>query len=144
MDGCDRSHNSLGWCKPHYDRFRRMGLAHLLGIRSARPLIRARIYAMSTPTPPDGCWEWIGQLTRKGYGTLKVGGRSSYAHRVSYEELIGPIPKGKVIDHLCENPACVNPIHLEPTSSRRNIALRSRTSLARWWSENLVPASLNG
>ena len=43
------------------------------------------------------------------------------AHRVSYEALVGPIPKDLCIDHLCRVRNCVNPAHLEPVTVRENI-----------------------
>jgi hypothetical protein len=43
------------------------------------------------------------------------------AHRVVYERVRGPIPKGLVLDHLCRNPGCVNPEHLEPVSQATNL-----------------------
>lgn len=43
------------------------------------------------------------------------------AHRVAYELLIGPIPAGMTLDHLCRNRLCVNPVHLEAVTNRVNI-----------------------
>ncbi len=75
----------------------------------------------------DECWPWTGNLDRNGYGQFMLyrQGRSIVkyigAHRFSYEHFVGPIPKGLVIDHLCRNPACVNPSHLEPVTNGENI-----------------------
>jgi len=70
----------------------------------------------------SGCWVWTGKLTTAGYGTLdaRPKGRSSMVHRLVYEELIGPIPAGKVLDHLCRAPECVNPGHLDVVSHAEN------------------------
>lgn len=77
------------------------------------------------------CWEWIGHTAggnneggdneTKGYGTLRVGRGAVYAHRLSYETFIGPIPAGLHIDHLCRNRLCVNPRHLEPVTQQVNV-----------------------
>lgn len=76
--------------------------------------IRARV------APKGPCWEWSGAKT-KGYGHLSHRGRQVYAHRLVYELLVGPIPAGLEIDHLCRNPPCVNPSHLEPVTHRENL-----------------------
>lgn len=65
------------------------------------------------------CWEWQGNK-RKGYGRFWNGSRLVPAHRVSYELLVGPLPESLVPDHLCRNPGCVNPSHLEPVTRSEN------------------------
>lgn len=79
---------------------------------------------------PSGCWEWKAGKTEKGYGRFWNNGRLVKAHRFSYELLIGPIPTGLTLDHLCRNRACVNPHHLEPLLMRENI-LRGNGLCAR-------------
>lgn len=72
----------------------------------------------------DVCWLWTGPRLQRGYGTfafrhngvLKCG----LAHRLSYEYYVAPIPHGLVIDHLCKNPQCVNPHHLETVTQYEN------------------------
>ena len=75
------------------------------------------------------CWEWTAYRDQNGYGRFNIGGRAGsthMAHRVAYELLIGPVPNGLELDHLCRNRACVNPWHLDPVThlvnSRRGIA----------------------
>jgi hypothetical protein len=66
---------------------------------------------------PDGCWIWVGPRNVKSrYGVWKHG----YVHRLVYECLIGPIPKGYEIDHTCFVRACCNPAHLEAVTSAEN------------------------
>ena len=69
----------------------------------------------------DKCWEWIGTKKTTGYGRVKVHNQTLQAHRVMYEWLVGPIPVGLQLDHLCRNVGCVNPDHLEPVTGRENI-----------------------
>lgn len=81
-------------------------------------------------TPPDlrrrvalgtnGCWQWTGSVhPNTCYGRV-FGPDGGQAHRLVYEQLIGSIPEGLVIDHLCRNRSCVNPAHLEVVTSRVN------------------------
>ena len=69
----------------------------------------------------DGCWIWATGLSAAGYGRIRWDGELVYAHRLMYESLIGPIPEGLEIDHLCRNRACVDPAHLEPVTHRVNL-----------------------
>jgi hypothetical protein len=78
----------------------------------------------------DGCWLWTGRLNSNGYGAFYPGGkpRHWYAHRWSYVNSVGPVPKDLELDHLCRRPACVNPAHLEAVTRRENIVRASRVS----------------
>ena len=68
------------------------------------------------------CWEWTASVRGAGYGQFNwEPGRIIEAHRAVWELLIGPIPDGMVIDHLCENKLCVNPDHLQVTTQRVNV-----------------------
>lgn len=69
----------------------------------------------------SGCWLWTACLTKNGYGRFSWDGKVRLAHRVAYELLVGPIPEGLEIDHLCRVRHCVNPDHLEPVTRRENI-----------------------
>lgn len=70
----------------------------------------------------DLCWTWIGGTFTEGYGAFSpAAGRRVRAHRYAYELVVGPIPEGLVLDHLCRNILCVNPAHLEPVTSGENV-----------------------
>lgn len=84
----------------------------------------------------NGCWIWLGATNPKGYGQFfwKRGDAShSYtrpAHIVAYELSLGPVPKGRELDHICQNRRCVNPAHLEPITHKENL-MRGDTVCAR-------------
>lgn len=77
------------------------------------------------------CWVWVAGRDRDGYGRFKPNSQVGTlpAHRVSYELFIGSIPEGLHIDHLCRNPGCVNPTHVEPVTCRENL-MRGETYAA--------------
>lgn len=63
------------------------------------------------------CWEWQGNINHAGYGRYNY----NLAHRLIWEALVGPIPNGLTLDHLCRNRKCVNPDHLEPVTRGENV-----------------------
>lgn len=78
----------------------------------------------TTPEPLTGCLLWLGAVHKaSGYGAARRTrvSRSNLAHRVVYEETIGPIPGDLQLDHRCRQPTCVNARHLEPVTCRTNI-----------------------
>lgn len=87
-------------------------------------VIRERFWLRVEKT--DTCWEWIGRTNEKGYGLMQVKPsgcphQTMTAHRLSYQLLVGPIPDGLTLDHLCRNTSCVNPEHLEPVTLEENV-----------------------
>ena len=68
-----------------------------------------------------GCWDWMGCRVNGGYGKF-WDGRNVYAHRFAYEDVVGKIPDGLTLDHLCRNHKCVRPLHLEAVSLTENQA----------------------
>lgn len=69
----------------------------------------------------NGCWDWTGATKGNGYGSFVYNGRPRCAHRYLYEQHKGPIPEGFQLDHLCRNPLCVNPEHLEAVTPGMNV-----------------------
>jgi hypothetical protein len=89
----------------------------------------------------DGdCWMWIAATTSEGYGTVRLSNprRMRDAHRVVYESLIGPVPVGLELDHLCRVRHCVNPDHLEPVTHQENVR-RGRSPAAAHMTKTHCP-----
>ena len=71
-----------------------------------------------------GCREWLGKRDKDGYGVMWNGPRMQRAHIVAWEAENGPVPDGRVLDHLCGNRACCRVVHLEAVSQRENLFRR--------------------
>lgn len=102
------------------------------------PYLRDRIEVAES-----GCWLWHVGLTPDGYGsaTLRLSSLAPKykwrAHRLTYTLLVGPIPDGLQLDHLCRVRNCVNPTHLEPVTCLENV--RRGTSSAFWLAKTHCP-----
>lgn len=122
VPGCNRVHYGKGYCLPHYKRVTRNGSPGDVPINPTKEQLFWR--HVDRPTP-GGCWLWTGGKHSGGYGCFSVGTgpekRMVGAHRFAYELLVGPIPEGLQLDHLCRQPGCVNPDHLEPVTQAENL-----------------------
>lgn len=124
IEQCGREvgrHGARGWCPKHYRRWQSTGdpQGHKFVRRGASDDERLRFYLDTTD--PSSCWEWQGFRDKDGYGRVS-GNRASIrvASRIAYETWIGPIARGHVICHRCDNPPCCNPAHLFVGTSRDN------------------------
>lgn len=156
VDGCDRVMLARTYCDRHYNEFVRMakppctavddGVActrpqhsgELCRIHRQRELRYGRVENM---TPEErfwshvevtpGCWLWTGGYGLHGYGVYMGAGMTQrqLAHRHAYRLVLGAIPEGYEIDHLCFVRKCVNPAHLEAVTKQENI---QRSNARRW------------
>lgn len=117
VEGCDLKVQARGVCNPHYKRLRRAGELELLPKLTERERFWAKVNKTET------CWLWTATNDGHGYGAFNTASRRSpvKAHRFAYEDLVGPIPEGMQLDHLCRTPLCVNPAHLEPVTHAENM-----------------------
>lgn len=128
-----------GWCNRHYTRWYETGSTSL-GIRTRErgptASIEERFWAKvnksgGTPYLTDElsgsvsgqCWAWLSSKSTLGYGSIWDNSvkKNRMAHQIAWEIATGkPFPSGMVVDHLCRNPSCVNPEHLEPVTVAEN------------------------
>ncbi len=88
--------------------------------------LSARFWQRVAVNDETGCWIWTG-ATINGYGRYALlinGERSQMAHRAAYMALVGPVGVENHIDHLCQNPSCANPDHLEAVTVAENMRRR--------------------
>lgn len=114
VSACGRPVVLRGWCRLHYQRWRKHG-----DPARERPTVFERLMAQVERT--GGCWQWRGAYDGEGYGLIRVAGTLRRASRVAWEATIGPIPTGLSILHACDNPSCVRPDHLMLGTQRANI-----------------------
>jgi hypothetical protein len=149
--GCDRRVHAKGLCSTHYHQQRvaaappcsecgrrvhargMCALHYMQWIQQIKRRLKERGFSLATSRASllkrflakrrrmlSGCWEWSG-VKRGGYGQMRIDGCTLTAHRVGYELLVGPVPEGLDLDHLCRNRSCVNPAHLEPVTRSENV-----------------------
>lgn len=124
VDRCGGLVTARELCSKHYARFRKYG----------DPLERveiqgddwSRFWSKVSEAGALECWLWTDCCDKDGYGKFRIGNAHKRAHRVAWEFLRGEIPPHPVtgellvLDHECRNPACVNPYHLDPVTSKVN------------------------
>lgn len=126
VPGCERDHNAKGFCRRHYDRWKATGdpgpaeiQRQIRGSVSERIAARVKIVPGPLDTP---CHEWQGPRNPKGYGrfSIRPGHAIGVPRWVLSQKLGRAVPRTHVPDHLCRNPPCVNPEHLEEVTHREN------------------------
>lgn len=110
FSGCHRKHYGYGWCRKHYQRWKRNGDPSVL-LRDYTPITLQHLLAHSKINNDTGCIEW--QRAKDGdYGTLNFRGKKQNVHRIAWLLGVGEIKKGLLVCHECDNPPCINLDHL--------------------------------
>ena len=89
-----------------------------------------RVLSRIEKIPDAGCWIFMGSLC-KGYGQVRCGSTTRRTHRIVYESLVGPIPEGRQLDHVCRVRSCCNPSHLRVVTNRENMMAPGSLALPR-------------
>jgi hypothetical protein len=122
----NNSINSRTLCQLSYGGSATPILGHQFGDRRLPARFWAKVNEQG-PWPlvygaPGQCWLWTAAVSSRGYGCIGFGPdtRTTSTHRLAYEALVGPIPEGLTIDHLCRVKRCVNPTHFEVVTAVEN------------------------
>lgn len=101
--------------------------------------VQERMEALSIPVTECGCIVWLGSTNRKGYGLVHYHGKTQIASRVVWRTERGPIPRGLMVCHTCDIPACINVGHMFLGTSKDNVADSMRKG--RWIARRGNPVS---
>lgn len=125
IETCQKQSNSKGWCKPHYDAWYRTGdpNSYVDPIERAKLTLWEKIKIVGWTRSENGCLEYNGYRNENGYGQFRdmVTNKLVRVHRIAYRELIGDIKDDEVVMHICDNPACSEPTHLQKGTQEENI-----------------------
>lgn len=137
IEACEKQSTSRGLCKPHYDAWFRTG--DPLTYRGDRSSLTTwdKIKEIGWTRTANGCYEYNGYRNEHGYGQFREASTNKLLriHRVVYREVIGLLRDDEVVMHLCDNPACGEPTHLQKgtqVENMRDMFTKNRDKSAAW------------
>lgn len=120
IDGCENKPRSRGICVKHFNKLKKTGELPPLEPRWDHWTVR--LEKNSKRNPKTGCVEWQKSKHPKGYGVIYFDGKLQLAHRAAWLKAYGDWPDPElVIDHICNNPSCVNIDHLRELPNHLNL-----------------------
>jgi hypothetical protein len=113
--------SAKGLCVKHYRRLKLYGDPNIVKVVYFSDELDKLLDAVVFPEDyVDGCWGWRKKKAKFGYGKHYWKGKYTSAHRALYKLLVDDNISGFDVDHLCRNPECTNPNHMEVVTSREN------------------------
>jgi hypothetical protein len=118
-DGCDAPARGRGLCSKHWQQWR--------STVTLEPVTTEERFWSMIEIHVDGCWLRASAAYTRRYTQFVVcTGVTVGSHQFAYELAYGPVPEGLELDHLCRNPPCVRPDHLEAVTHDENMKRSDR------------------
>lgn len=132
VEGCTRTARCQDYCSMHYQRVWKTGSP-----RGANHEVITRGDLLTRLSDKflvgDGCWPWVGVINGNGYGMLGT----QRGHVLLFELMVGPVPRGFHVHHLCQNRRCVRPDHLAALSHKDHMAVHAALVTHCKWGHDL-------
>lgn len=120
IDECARRTVARGWCKYHYNLWKRNGVPERVRAHTGAT---GDFLISHVSTKHENCILWPYSVSGNGYGSGRVSGvKSNRAHRIMCELAHGSAPSpAHDAAHSCGIRACVNPNHLRWATRSENM-----------------------
>lgn len=117
IEGCEKPrYYAKDWCTMHFRRWQRNGDPLARQVYRGDPVGSLAAHSKKV----GDCLVWTGAPSKDGYGIMKVAGRTTQVHLVSWELAHGPVPEGMQVDHTCHTRACFKVEHLRLATHSEN------------------------